>query len=128
MTSKLRVYTSAFIMAIDMVSLICMGVVVGKVYKIDQFKNKIIVSLILAIIMSLLCDFTDWFHVFINISTDPDYKETDTFRQINTTLDVAAAYFMTLALKLNLRIWVVHYLKIVFMGQVFANTEIMRTK
>ena len=125
MIENMRTITASFIMVMDVISLICMGVVVKKVYKIDRFKNKIILSLILAIILSLLCDFVDWLIVFIKVSTIPDWTEDEWFHLVNSSLDVAAAFFMTVALKLNLRIWVVHYLKIVFMGNINSNRESM---
>ena len=112
-------------MVIDVIMLVGMGAVVRKVYKIDRFKNKFIFSLILSIILSLLCDFADWLTLCVRTiyENDGDTHFDEFMHNINTSLDVAAAYFMTVGLKLNLRIWIVYYLKIVFMGQINLKTD-----
>lgn len=107
-------------MVVDFIVLICMGVVVRKVHKIDRFKNKFIFTLVLSIILSLISDFADWLTLFIRTlyKNEGNSKMYERLHDINTSLDLAAAYFMTVALKLNLRVWIVYYLKIIFMGQI----------
>ena len=120
-TRILEEIASSIMMVIDVIMLICMGVVVRKVYKIDRFKNKFIFSLILSIILTLICDFANWLTLCIRAcSNEADYQ---LLHDVNTSLDVAAAYFMTVALKLNLRIWIVYYIKIVFVGKHNLKTD-----
>ena len=121
--------TSLIMMIIDIIMLTCMGIVVRKVYKIDRFKNKFIFSLILSIILSLTCDFTNWVVLWIKNDYDlDDVAMQEYFHDWNTSMDVAAAFFMAVALKLNLRIWTVYYIKIVFMGQLNFKIDQITTK
>ena len=107
-----RLATSILI-TIDAVALLVMLFAGLKVYKIDKFKNRFIVFMMVFIILSISFDLANWI-ISKMIQTDEDRERLHMY---NIGLDLATGTSMIIALQLNLRIWLMYLLKIVFMGK-----------
>ena len=110
-----RLATSILI-TIDAVALLVMLFAGLKVYKIDKFKNRFIVFMMVFIILSISFDLANWILTKKKMENDT-HEGTLRLHDINMTLDLLTGTSMIIALQLNLRIWFVYLLKIGYIGK-----------
>ena len=118
MNENKRLATTILII-IDAVAILVMLFAGIKVYKIDKFKNRFILFMMIFIVLSICFDLANWTVIKM---TEPK-NDKDFMHGINIGLDLATGTSMIVALLLNLRIWLVYLLKIVFMGKANRQQE-----
>ena len=119
MNENKRLATTILII-IDAVAILVMLFAGLKVYKIDKFKNRFIISMMVFIVLSISFDLANWTVTKLKDESDEDRSNLN---QYNVALDLATGTSMMIALLLNLRIWLVYLLKIVFMGKADREDE-----
>ena len=110
--SDFEVLVQVATMVIHLISLVVLMVVWRFVYKATGFGNKFIIAMILLLIMAIIMDSVFQIGYFIT----QDVTLNEEIWQFGVSC-------MSMALMINLRIWFVYLLKIMFMGQCLQNLD-----
>lgn len=120
MINEYNKMATTILIIIDAIALLVMLFAGFKVYKIDKFRNRFILFMMVFIVLTISFDLSNW---TVTKMVDTHDDSLRRLHKYTIALDLATGTSMIIALQLNLRIWLVYLLKIIFMGKVNRQDE-----